>query len=305
MNEQFSSEYDYDYQPGGTVRESDRIRHDIDRTLYEMSDTVDQIQERLQPRALLNQARSAIMSPAGVIGLGVAWLMIDRLTGRGRHEFYEVGRRVRRDVEWAPQRWGGRRRTVAQRAAHAREAVGSMAEQAKERVADISSRAGDAVHSARGRASDKKDSIREQLSHATRKTGVRVAKAGRAVKRSAQYARDQAYDVYDDNPLAVGAAALAAGIVGGLLLPSTQREDELLGSSRDDLLDKAKGVGREVIETGKEAIRSAAQSASGEVRGGQSVAQKAASAIGRGLQAAGEEVRKRSDLGPGAAHNLD
>jgi hypothetical protein len=44
-----------------------------------------------------------------------------------------------------------------------------------------------------------------------------------------------------ENPLAIGALALAAGVGVGLLLPSTQREDELLGSARDRMVGQVTG----------------------------------------------------------------
>jgi hypothetical protein len=47
-----------------------------------------------------------------------------------------------------------------------------------------------------------------------------------------------------DNPLALGLVFFALGAIIGLLLPETQKENELMGEKRDQLLDR----GREVVE---------------------------------------------------------
>ena len=52
-----------------------------------------------------------------------------------------------------------------------------------------------------------------------------------------------------DNPLAAGALAAAVGIAVGLSAPSTQYEDQLLGETRDQALERAKSVAANLKET--------------------------------------------------------
>lgn len=54
--------------------------------------------------------------------------------------------------------------------------------------------------------------------------------------------QDTYFQVKQDNPLALGAAAIAVGLTLGLLLPSTQSEDELMGEHRDSLMDQARRI---------------------------------------------------------------
>ena len=56
----------------------------------------------------------------------------------------------------------------------------------------------------------------------------------------------------EERPLAVGAAAIALGVVAGLMIPSTRKEDELMGETRDRLMERAKEVGGEALEKGKQ-----------------------------------------------------
>jgi hypothetical protein len=67
-----------------------------------------------------------------------------------------------------------------------------------------------------------------------------------------------------ENPLAIGAVAIAAGTAVGLALPSTRIESEYVGETSEKLVDKAQEVARDAIHR----VQSAAQQmgAEGEPR---------------------------------------
>jgi hypothetical protein len=68
------------------------------------------------------------------------------------------------------------------------------------------------------------------------------------------------YDTYiEDNPLAVGAVALALGAAVGMAIPTTRYEGELMGGVRQDLVNKVQSTASELIDTTKEAIADSAQ----------------------------------------------
>jgi len=52
----------------------------------------------------------------------------------------------------------------------------------------------------------------------------------------------------EDNPLAVGAIALAVGAAFGLAAPSTPKENELFGDKRDKLMDRAQSMAQEQLQ---------------------------------------------------------
>jgi ElaB/YqjD/DUF883 family membrane-anchored ribosome-binding protein len=70
----------------------------------------------------------------------------------------------------------------------------------------------------------------------------------------------------EERPLAVGVAALAIGLLAGVAMPATRREDELLGDARDELLDSAREAGRDALEKGREVARSAVERVRESVR---------------------------------------
>lgn len=63
------------------------------------------------------------------------------------------------------------------------------------------------------------------------------------------------------NPLGLAAGAAAAGVLVGLLLPSTKIEDEQLGELSDNVKEQAKETGQEALERGKQVAQEATQQA--------------------------------------------
>ncbi len=88
----------------------------------------------------------------------------------------------------------------------------------------------------------------------------RLRIGGRLRKRAARVTSGVG-DFITDQPLAAGAATLALGLLAGLALPSTRREDEWLGGRRDELLQDVKQSGREALARGKELAREAVETA--------------------------------------------
>jgi hypothetical protein len=68
-----------------------------------------------------------------------------------------------------------------------------------------------------------------------------------------------------DNPLALGAVAIAIGAAIGLSLPHTDVEDEWMGESKERLIHRAEGAAEEAIHKAEEAV---GQLTSGEAGGG-------------------------------------
>jgi hypothetical protein len=68
-----------------------------------------------------------------------------------------------------------------------------------------------------------------------------------------------------EQPLVAAAAALVAGVAVGLLIPSTRKEDELMGETRDQLIESAREVRREAMETARDVTRTAADAVRSEL----------------------------------------
>jgi ribosome recycling factor len=78
-------------------------------------------------------------------------------------------------------------------------------------------------------------------------------------------ARRQYNQQINENPLAVGAVAVALGAIVGLAIPSTEYEDELLGETRQNLVSKARNAANETVEKVKQVAGNAANAVSEDV----------------------------------------
>ena len=78
--------------------------------------------------------------------------------------------------------------------------------------------------------------------------------AARGVGRTARQQGARVADSFEDNPLILGAIAVAAGLAVGFTMPATQRESRLMGTKRDELLDSVKEKASEAKEKVQHAV---------------------------------------------------
>lgn len=74
------------------------------------------------------------------------------------------------------------------------------------------------------------------------------------------------WQTMDENPLAVGAAALAVGAVVGMVLPGTEQENELMGNTRDSLVDDAAAMAQQTLRKAQTVAEQTAQVATKEAK---------------------------------------
>jgi ElaB/YqjD/DUF883 family membrane-anchored ribosome-binding protein len=152
--------------------------------------------------------------------------------------------------------------------------VGDVANQAGQKVGDLAGSAGDVVGQAGQKvgdiASGTAETVGDIASGAAERVGDIASGAGDmagnvvgGVQQGAQQATTQLERMFRENPLAVGGVALAIGAVIGMMLPATQKENEILGKAHDNLMEKAgeavqqtmdkvSNVAEQVTDTAKE-----------------------------------------------------
>jgi len=181
---------------------------------------------------------------------------------------------------------------VKDAASEARETVAEAASHAKEKVSDVAG-------TVRDRAADLGHRTREKASGLTERARSRASETGDRARYQAQRARLGFWQMMEENPLGVGIAALAIGALAGLTIPSTRREDELMGETRDRLLDDAKELGREALDKGKQVASTAVETLKDEARSQgltpEGVVEKVR-AVGRETKEAVKEEARRQDL---------
>jgi hypothetical protein len=72
--------------------------------------------------------------------------------------------------------------------------------------------------------------------------------------------------VWNDTPLAMGAAALGLGVAVGLAAPGTRQESQMMGEARDRLLESAKTVAQETQQKVQKVAQEAQSAAQEEAQ---------------------------------------
>jgi ElaB/YqjD/DUF883 family membrane-anchored ribosome-binding protein len=259
----------------GSGKTTKEIEQNIEATRERMSRDIDELGEKLSPDNLKRQAREAIAGkaqdvvnnvgeqaretgnrvfdfirenplPVVAMGLGAVWLFQQR----GRSEV--SGDRMARFAYTGPDRRASRlgrgiTHRVAQRAEDLREAVGEVVSGTTQRVSDVAAQAG-----------EKAGELGRQARHKAQELGTR----GREQTRRVRSGLDR---FMQENPLAAVGGAAILGLAIGLLVPATEKENRLMGPSRDELMDRAQSTARRVKDAATEAGQQVSEVAREEI----------------------------------------
>jgi ElaB/YqjD/DUF883 family membrane-anchored ribosome-binding protein len=246
-----------------TSDDTGQIRDDIEETRAQMGQTIDEIQERLSPQRLVNQAKDTVREatvgraeqmvsdatdtaksagqgflatirenpiPAALAGIGLGWLIYksreNMTSNQPRYGDYSGNRSYRppygnqpyREQYYRDDRPGMKDRT--------RDTASQVTDQAQQ----LASQAGDKVQQAASQVQDSASQFADQAQYQAQRTRGWLERS------------------WDENPLAMSALALAAGAVVGLAVPETEPENQLMGSARDDLMQKAQDTAQDTVQ---------------------------------------------------------
>lgn len=108
--------------------------------------------------------------------------------------------------------------------------------------------------SARGRVRNAAHQVRGTARRVTNKVTDRLSEPMQNVQGRARQARSQLTGLVQDQPLALGALALAAGALIGAALPMTEYENKWVGPMHDRTVARAKEAGRREYDNLREAV---------------------------------------------------
>lgn len=252
----------------GAESQSDRSPEDIEREIEQtrnrMSQNIDELGDRLKPESLKQDAKDAIRHvakdavsnvgeqarrtgsrlvdvirenplPVIAVGAGVTWLLTQRsnsdISGDRMARYAYTGPDRRQGDSW--QHGSGIKGRVGEAVSGAKETVGEAASGIKGRAGELASDVGEL----KTRAQE------------------RVGELGGQARRQTQRVKTNLQHAAEENPLMVAIGATILGLALGLLLPGTQRENELMGPARDQLMDRAEKTAERVKDAAAEAGR--------------------------------------------------
>jgi ElaB/YqjD/DUF883 family membrane-anchored ribosome-binding protein len=258
--------------------DAEQIRAEIEDTRADMSQTINEIQERLSPENLMGQVKETVREatigkvervmetigevteparemmgragstikeagtsvgysvwrnpiPLALIGLGVGMLFMKSRRGNG---YTDWSRDTSRSTSLGPKRQnlsGG----------------GSM---------------GETRYTTGGSGAYNESTfnqVKETAGNLANRSTETLSNLGSKAREGATEVSNRFGQVLRDNPLAVGAVAMAAGTAVGLMLPSTQFESEYIGETSERLVDKAEEVARGAIDKVQDAAKQMTQ----------------------------------------------
>lgn len=183
----------------------------------------------------------------------------------------------------------------------------ATAEGARERAEELRQRARGAAHDARASAGEMSAEARAAMARARRGLSDRARRTRESAGRYGRQARRGFLSTLDEQPLVLGAIGLAVGAALGSALPPTEREDRLMGDTRDRLKRRAASAGRDQMERAGAAAGAAYDAARDEAEhqgltpeGGRSAVEAARDKVERVAEAAataGKSEAERQGVG--------
>ena len=185
----------------------------------------------------------------------------------------------------------------------ARDRVSGVASNVREKLHGTTEKASQAAHSAGRWTTNRMHETQEAGQRALRAARRGSRFAGHEGRRLARQGGDQLMTAMREQPLVVGAVIIAIGAAIGAALPSTRKEDELMGKTRDRLKEKAGEFGNDVVDRASHVAKTAMQAAdekAGEVglkpEGGETIADKVATVAEAAVDAAKQDAEKQGLL---------
>lgn len=190
--------------------------------------------------------------PSAMVGIGLGWLLFNSRRDYEVEPVFIPDEQLRADYgpydEYYPPMPDGQEGEGM--IARGREKVSELKDSALEAGHDVADRARDRVsgiaHETRHRFEDITDRAQDRIEHMRHSRGS--MEGGQDVRMRAHRLENRFEETLHDSPLAVGAAAVAIGMAIGLSAPATKRESEIMGDTRDRLLDNARDAAREARE---------------------------------------------------------
>jgi ElaB/YqjD/DUF883 family membrane-anchored ribosome-binding protein len=256
----------------------DRMRTAKDHAMESVSETAYEVSERARRAGVATAGFvTANAVPLTLIGIGAGWLMMTMRRQRRMREDsrpYGMNYTWREDSELGRAGWyegpsSYESRSFGPESSHlmerSRGRVGQLAERAKESGQHMRERVVEGSQHMRERVQEGGEHMRQRVQETMSDIGSRANALAHDARdglvRAGHGTREFAYD----NPLAVGALAVAAGVGIGLALPTSRMEDRLLGPTRGRLTDQARGLVDEARSTAQHAAQ-AAREAAGELK---------------------------------------
>lgn len=271
-----------------TEKSTDEIRSDIAKTRQALDETLDRLGQVLHPRRLgdellgifsgRNKEGRNTLADAGssffqgianrpvstmIIASGLVALLIEqKRAGQQEPSDYSYTRWSGEPFgpgpyyEQAEGKEGEEARSTAQ---NVMESARGGVQEAKDKVTELGESAKESVMRGKARISGRFHRAGEQAGAMSGKAASYGKKLGREAQETYSEGLHRLQETAGDYPLAAGAASFAVGLLCGLGLPISRKEQELMGPAAEEIKAKAGATVEELKERGAQAAEGVAQ----------------------------------------------
>jgi hypothetical protein len=264
----------------------DELEREADRARASLESTLEALERRLSPGELLDQMLNVVKENGGVFGRNLATQVRNNpvpvlLTGIGMTWLMAASdrppqRAYRNAYGYYGYEGEGYSESLGERAASMGHSIGESASSMGDSVRGTVTQAGESARAtaeqARQSAQGMADRAREGATHARdaamgAASNVRGAAMGAAhgFADSTRAGAESVWEGYDylkrEQPLVLGALAVAAGALVGAMLPGTRAEDRMMGEYSEEAKERLQEEARQRADQARDAAAEAAEAA--------------------------------------------
>ena len=257
------------------LHDTDRIEADLARTRARMDSRLDQLQDHLTPKQMVNDAFAYFRGgdgadftndlvtrvkanplPVALVGVGVAWLMASKHTstpGPDAVTTDDLDARIRFAEGQVVRTNDEDEDSYTARRHDARGKVLGVARGASDTAASYAQRLKDALSAGRDGARRTSHDLTRQAGNAYDRLSDTTAQSGAIFQKGTQTMAGSARDTLSSlasNPFALGAIAAVVGAVAGSLLPTLEQEEAALGATATKLRTAGRDLAQDVVNRG-------------------------------------------------------
>lgn len=234
--------------------EVEALRLELARTRAELSGSVYELQGRMSPQYLGQQVRESSSGaakrntgPLALMGAGLGWLIYNSRSGGGSETGGQQDYR-QPALESYQGSYGYPYGSSTPYGSYEGQGGQETTDHAREKASEVG-----------GQLSEQAGQTREQARQ-------RAQQAQSEVQQRARQAKGGFQDMLQDNPLAVGAIAVGIGAAVGLSIPESQKENQAMGQTRDQLANRAQEYADDATRRAQSVAEQARNTAEQEAR---------------------------------------
>lgn len=201
--------------------------------------------------------------PAALTALGVGWLVMNGSGSGSQGTTSPLSGSTGSGMTDTVQAKAGE---MQGKAGEMQDKAGDLAGQAQDAAANATDDVKNAATDVAGQVQDAASSVGSQVQDTATAIADQIQDKAGMLSEKAQNLPGRFKHMIDTNPVPAGLVAVALGSTAAIMVPGTQREQQLLGGARDKLFEQAQSTTHDVVEKVKHVAEEAGEAVEKEAK---------------------------------------